>query len=138
MKELLMTEGKDKADKIMDMLIGPDNLSVYPAAREYVDGRFVREEVPNRPSISASLYDYEYLPGIREVRMELFTLDESPLAKDQRTRELAGAIALSAEINPLIVVVDEKGPYILEGVHRYDALRLLGAKSFPAVVVIEE
>ena len=31
----------------------------------------------------------------------------------------------------------DKGPYILEGGHRFDALKLLGKKSFPALVVID-
>ena len=33
--------------------------------------------------------------------------------------------------------MDRKGPYILEGGHRYSALKLLGAKSFPALVVVD-
>ncbi|HUS48953.1 MAG TPA: hypothetical protein VMZ91_02210, partial [Candidatus Paceibacterota bacterium] len=40
-------------------------------------------------------------------------------------------------ISPLIVVIDSEGPYILEGGHRYVALRELGFQSFPAVIVID-
>jgi ParB-like chromosome segregation protein Spo0J len=35
----------------------------------------------------------------------------------------------------LIVVEDNQGFYILEGGHRFDALCMLGSKSFPALVV---
>lgn len=109
---------------------------IYPHAGKYVDGRLVRSHVPNRDSIGASLSgDYEVLPGIREVSMSLF---DAPPARTHRTRTLAEDIRQSGEINPLIVAVDEQGPYILEGGHRYDALRILDAEAFPALVVIEE
>lgn len=52
-------------------------------------------------------------------------------------KDLAEQIRQSGELNPLIVVVDKDGPYILEGGHRYDALGVLGKKSFPAKVVID-
>ena len=43
------------------------------------------------------------------------------------------------EITPLIVVVGRDGiPYILEGSTRVEALAKLGAKSFPALVVIDQ
>jgi ParB-like chromosome segregation protein Spo0J len=55
---------------------------------------------------------------------------------------LAEEINDSREINPLIVVIEgkdlEEDMYILEGGHRFDALRLLGIKEFPAVVVLEK
>lgn len=111
--------------------------AAFPAASGTVDGRVVRDHVPNTDSISASLDEYDTLPGIREVSMASFTLDEAPLATDARTRALAAEIRSSKEINPLIVAVDAKGPYILEGGHRYDALKILKAKSFPALVVLE-
>lgn len=105
-----------------------------------VDGRRVRDEIPNMASIDAGLSgtDYEVLPGVKEVGLHEFTLDESGLASDKRTRDLAEQIKASGEINPLIVAYDDKGPYIIEGAHRYEALKLLGAKSFPAKVVLEE
>lgn len=112
-----------------------DNL--YPRAGGRVDGRLVRDEVPNMPSIGASIPSPEVLPGVREVPMSAFTMDETPPAGDERTMGLAEEIGKSGEINPLIVAIDGLGPYILEGSHRYDALKLLGARSFPAVVVID-
>lgn len=109
-----------------------------------VDGRVVRDDVPNTESIAASLYEYTVLPGIREVAMNLFgdNLDLYNMfyaAHDmERARDLARLIEASKEISPLIVVVDQEGPYILEGAHRAAALYLLQAKAFPALVVIDE
>lgn len=110
----------------------------YPRAGRHVDGRLVRDSIPNRSSIGASIDRYHVLPGVREVAMALFTMDQAPLASDKRTQTLASEIEASGEINPLIVGVDAMGPWILEGAHRYDALKILGAASFPALVVIEE
>ena len=56
---------------------------------------------------------------------------------DARVKKLMESISNSKEITPLIVAYDSQGPYILEGGHRYDALIKMGAKSFPAMVVIE-
>lgn len=104
-----------------------------------VDGRKVKKDVPNTDSISASLMDYEVV-GVREVPFSAFTEmgPKKVMSKlDKRTKKLASEIKKSGEIAPLIVVMDEKGPYILEGGHRFDALSALGAKSFPALVVID-
>ena len=108
------------------------------------DGRIVRKDIPNLGSIDASLTDYEELPGIRDVPMSVMTSTNFPLifhsnSEKSRTEKLAEEIKNSNEINPLIVVYDgnPQGPYILEGGHRFDALRLLNAKSFPALVLIE-
>jgi len=114
----------------------------YPRAGDMVDGRVVRKNIPNLSSIDASFMNPLEFRGIREVPMSAFTLDEAPAAidstlKPNKISALAEEIRQSKEINPLIVGLDEKGPYILEGVHRYDALKLLRAKSFPAVIVIE-
>jgi hypothetical protein len=43
----------------------------------------------------------------------------------------------SERIDPLIVVEDKEGPYILEGGHRFDALRILKTQSFSASVVMD-
>jgi len=110
----------------------------YPPAGKTVDGRTVLDDVPNMSSIEASVTDPETLDGVREVRMDLFDLDEAPLADDEATLELADQIKRSKEIKPLIVGVDNLGPYIIEGAHRYDALKVLGAKSFPAVVALDD
>ncbi len=117
----------------------------YPIAGEYVDGRVVGDRTANEESIGASLYDWEELPGLREVPMGLFEIkslrDLFYSADDfELTKELAAQIENSSIISPLIVVVDLGGvehPYVLEGAHRLGALHLLGAKSFPALVVVD-
>lgn len=113
----------------------------FEIAGPYVDGRLVRKDIPNISSIAASLDWYETLPGIREVPFSAFTqmgpLKYYSASEERRTKALAKKILESKEINPLIVVIDQDGPYILEGGHRFDALRELGAKSFPALVVLD-
>lgn len=120
---------------------------LYPAADRDapVDGRAIREDIPNLSSIGSSLGSYTMLPGIRVLPMAAFPdAGEAPsptsMAADrwQKVQNLAAQIQRSGELNPLIVVYDEQGPYVLEGNHRYDALRLLGATAFPAKVVIDE
>lgn len=113
----------------------------YKLAGEVVDGRRVRDSVPNTSSIEASLDNYRVLHGIRVVPFSAFK-KMGPLrfysqSEEWRTRQLADEILDSREINPLIVVEDSQGPYILEGGHRFDALRLLKAKAFPALVVAD-
>jgi GNAT superfamily N-acetyltransferase len=113
----------------------------YPLAGAIVGGLRVSGDPPNQGSISASLDEYEVLPGIREVQLSQFTemgdLSYYSASEKARTQSLADQIRASGWIAPLIVVVDEKGPYVLEGGHRFDALRELGAKSFPAMVVMD-
>ena len=106
----------------------------YPKAASTVDGRTVRADVPNMGSIDASLPNYEVLSGVREIPMSDFPQPPSVTAK---SKQLADDIKTSGEINPLIIAVDKNGPYILEGANRYDALKMSGAKSFPAVVAID-
>ena len=108
--------------------------------RAYHPALSVREgEVPNMSSISASLYNYEVLPGIRSVQIKDFETDPHKLfyAKDDidHVNRLAQEIRESGEISPLIVVRDSDGPYILEGGHRLAALGELGVEEFPAIVV---
>jgi hypothetical protein len=111
----------------------------YRVAGARVGGLIVREEIPNLASIGASLDDYKVLPGIRVVPFSAFTqmgpLRYYSVSEERRTKALAQEIAWSGEINPLIVVEDAQGPYILEGGHRFNALRELGVKTFPALVV---
>lgn len=116
----------------------------YQRAAARVDGRTVLDDVPNTGSIDSSLNNYEVLPGIREVPFTAFDqLDPGPpryyhsTSEAKRTKQLAAQIRESAEISPLIVVEDAEGPYILEGGHRFDALRELGAQAFPALVVLD-
>jgi hypothetical protein len=116
----------------------------YPKAGGVVDGREVLEYTPNLESIGASFSAGEHtvLPGVREVPVAAFESlkphDMFYAASDhERVDRLAEAIKASGQIAPLIVAHDEKGPYILEGAHRAAALQKIGAKSFPAVVVVE-
>lgn len=101
---------------------------------EKIDGRVVRGHISNTSSIAASFDEYEELQGIREISLDDF---EAPPERTKRTLALAEEIRQSGEIEPLIVAIDSKGPYILEGGHRYDALKILGARSFPALVVVD-
>jgi hypothetical protein len=111
-------------------------------AGDSVDGRIVRKDVPNKSSIGASLDDYTILDGLREVPMSDFDAEYisgvSMDRLDKRTHSLAKQISESSEISPLIVAYDSKGAYVIEGGHRLDALAALGAKSLPAMVVIDE
>ena len=97
-----------------------------------VDGLAVRESIPNQESIAASLTDFEILPGVRKIKMSDFDNQGAPSA---RARELVEQISKSGEINPLIVVIDNEGPYVLEGANRFDALGMMEAESFPALIV---
>ncbi len=113
----------------------------YSRAKAVVDGRVVRDAIPNKASIAADLTNYEILPGVREVPFSAFdqmgSLSYYSTSEEKRTKNLAAQIQQSAEITPLIVVEDAEGPYILEGGHRFDALRELKAKAFPALVVLD-
>lgn len=111
--------------------------AVYPAASDIVDGLKVRPEVHNTESIPASFENYEEVTGIREVPFDLFLGQPPENIRDARTKNLAQEISESGEINPLIVAIDKDGPYILEGAHRFDALRILGKQSFPAKIVLD-
>lgn len=126
----------ESAKKIWQMTAKEFEDILYPRAGNVVDGRTVRDHIPNRDSISASMHEYKILSGIREVPISLFDPEYVP-ETTEKVRKLADEVAQSNEINPLIVAVDEEGPYILEGGHRYDALRMLNAKSLPALVVLE-
>lgn len=111
----------------------------YPKIKtgDKVDDRVVSEKISNTDSIGAAMDDYESLSGIREVSMKDFTITPGYSATErERVKALADQIRESGEIAPLIVVSEKEGPYILEGGHRLDALALLGAKSFPALVVM--
>ena len=110
----------------------------YPLAGQEIEGLRITDDIPNTGSISASLYDYEILDGIREIPYSEFgDPDKTFYSKneDERCKILAEKIRENKWIDPLIVVVDQKGPYILEGGHRFVALHLLGLKSLPALVV---
>ena len=122
----------------LEALIAATNVR-YPVASNQVDGRHVRSHVPNTESIDGYFADQETLPGVRVVpisdlggpRSVFYAADDFA-----RSERLADAIQASEEINPLIIGVDEKGPFIIEGAHRFVALWHLKAKEFPAVVVV--
>jgi hypothetical protein len=126
---------------LVDMKREQAALAEFPRIGERVDGRIVRSVIPNQSSIAASLTDYTFIPGVREIPISAFdpeyvksiTMDKL----DERTRKLAEDITESGEISPLIVVKDSKGFYVLEGGHRFDALIASGAKSLPAQIVID-
>lgn len=111
----------------------------YPQAGKQADGLTVGDKVSNMSSISASLSDHEIQSGVKELPMSEFSTKPRELfyaANDlASTRQLADTIKTSGRIDPLIVVVDKDGPYVLEGAHRLGALDILGKKSFPAIVV---
>lgn len=113
----------------------------FPLAGPTVDGRTVRSHIPNTGSIEASLTVSKCFPGVRAVPFSAFTqmgdLTYGTLSDERRTRVLVDQIRESEELNPLIVVIDDQGPYILEGGHRFDALREMNAASFPALVVLD-
>jgi hypothetical protein len=113
----------------------------YQKASDIVDGRKVRSEIPNMDSIEASLEKPNILPGIYEIPLSEFgglTGKHYSSSGTKRISELADEISINKEINPLIVVLDKEGPYILEGATRAEALYKLGAKSLPAKIVLDE
>ena len=115
----------------------------YPLAGKLVDGYEVLKNIPNLSSIDSSLTGpYWTLPGIREIDLKDFTGltgKSYSVEETERIADLASKIQQSGKIAPLIVVDDghPDGPYILEGSHRVEALYKLGAKSFPALLVID-
>lgn len=120
---------------------GDSGENKYPLAQNIVDGREVinKESIPNMSSIQASINNPNILQGIREVPMSDFSLTGKHYSVEgtNKIRKLQSDIKASNKITPLIVVVDKDGPYILEGSTRADALHNIGAKSFPAIVVLD-
>lgn len=119
----------------------------YLSIKEYWNSKYpINNEqpgdaVPNTDSISASLYEWEELPGIRNVSMSDFGGPKSVFyaADDfRKSKKLAEEIRKSGYVSPLIIIIDRDGPYILEGAHRYVALYELGYKSFPALVILDK
>lgn len=111
----------------------------YPKAGSVVSGLNVTNQVDNIDSISASLNDYYIYDGIRECQMSDFKYGGyANVNENKRSEQLAEEIKISKQISPLIVAVEEEGPYILEGGHRFDALHILGVQSFPALLVLDK
>lgn len=114
--------------------------SHYPKAGATVDGFLVGEKIPNMGSIGSTLSRYTSL-GVRELPFEDFGHPDNMFyAADDwnHAAALAEQIKHSGRIDPLIVVHDKEGPYILEGAHRFVAMHKLGAKTFPALVVRDD
>lgn len=126
-------------DSKIEALRAANPFEDFPKAGTEVDGLTVGAHISNTESISASLDNYVILPEIREVPLSVFHADPKDLfyaADDRRrTEALAKQIRLSNRIDPLIVVIDREGPYVLEGAHRLGALYILGVSSLPALVV---
>lgn len=130
--------------KICDIMETVDSRLIdkkYPPINGLISGLRVSDKIDNYSSIRASFDDFEILKGLREIPMKDFSQKTTDYfySKDdmQRARELAAKIENSGWISPLIVVIDEEGPYILEGAHRMVALILLKKETFPALVVLD-
>jgi hypothetical protein len=144
---ILERNGQPAPERIAQALEAAPTAARLPTALptvkpgDVIDGYKVRPDIPNQSSIAASLDNYEVLPGIRSISMTEFdpqyVRSISPDKLDSRTRKLMDEISQSKELNPLIVAYDSKGPYIIEGGHRFDALAASKAKSVPAMVVID-
>jgi hypothetical protein len=116
----------------------PAQTREFPLAGAQVGGLTVGKDIPNLGSIRASVPEGQVLKGIRELPMSAFSGPETIFyaANDvARAKKLAEVIKANGRIDPLIIVVEPAGPYILEGAHRFVALHHLGLKSFPALVV---
>jgi hypothetical protein len=132
---------KDPKGLMASMQMGPSNYRSVNTGDRLGD-LTVGEKISNRGSISASGIS-NVLPGVRAVPMSSFEVTAPRdlfYAVDDinRVTALAEQIKQSGRIDPMIVGVDEKGNYIIEGAHRLGALNLLGAKEFPALIAIED
>jgi GNAT superfamily N-acetyltransferase len=133
-----------QAAKPVEQMTAEDHAKIYQVVKSdaVLDGRSIinADNIPNMESISSSIDNAKILPGIREISMSDFTgLNGKHYSVEgqKRINKLAEQIKASGEITPLIVVRDGEGSYILEGATRADALFKIGAKSFPAKVVLD-
>lgn len=141
-KKIIVAKNKTiskKAQRIKDVYL-KDIDSTYPIVKDQIDGLSIRKDIPNMSSISSSLDEYQIINGVRSIPTSSFNLTGKSYSVSECNRidELAKRISFSKEINPLIVVLDAQGLYILEGGHRAEAIYKLGFKSFPAIVVVDE
>ena len=127
--------------KLKDLIESIDWDKKYSQISGNIDGLTIRNQIPNTSSISSSFNNYKILKGIRKISINEFNANPHDLfyAKDDidKCKQLAEKIKNSKEINPLIVAIDNEGPYILEGGHRLGALYLLKVKYIPALVVLD-
>lgn len=125
-------------DNAGSKLTGPRVPKRIKGSNDLVDGLRVGKNIANRGSIGSSLSDWQTLPGVRRMQMSDFGQDKPHFysaSEKARTEQLAEQIKRNGRIDPLIIVQDDQGYYVLEGGHRFDALQLLGKKEFPALVV---
>ena len=111
--------------------------SAINTARGSID---VGSDVRNMSSISASLDNYEIVDGLQMLPINAFQITKAKdlfYAKDDidRVRQLSDQIEANKRIDPLIVVQDAEGYYVLEGGHRLGALDAIGAENVPAIIV---
>ena len=129
-----------KIEQSATMKVNPETLTRVKHG-DVVDGLTVGERIPNQESIGASLDDYTEISGVRAIPLSEFDVRPPTFysaSEKERTMALADEIKMNERIDPLIVVYDGEGAYILEGGHRFDALKILGKKEFPAKIVIDE
>lgn len=115
----------------------------------------VTEDIPNMGSLSASYDEDEYeVKGLRLIPVSKFGKFDKRIAKSgysygahdwfysrsdlQKAKALKKAITQNRWIDPLIVGEDDEGLFVLEGQHRYVALRDLGASHIPALFFVEQ
>ena len=100
----------------------------------------IGSDIKNMGSIPASLENYEIVDGLQMLPINAF---ETTKAEDlfyakndrDRVRKLSEQIEANKRIDPLIVVQDAEGYYVLEGGHRLGALDAIGAENVPAIIV---
>lgn len=128
---------EDVDQQVQDLIAKFSNM--YPVAGPIVDGNVVREQIPNMGSISASLDDYEILPKVRVFPIYDFAGCSSYSYSSglRKCKELIEQIKYNKELNPLIIVEEKNGPYVLEGSHRMSACVDLGLKEVPALIVLD-
>lgn len=92
-------------------------------------------------SAQASFYDFEIVPGVRNVpiqSLEPLLPGYESAQEMKRIQNLANQIKESKQIEPLFIGVDPTGiPYIMEGQHRIRALKSLGYEDVPARIVVD-
>jgi len=116
-----------------------ESYSYLKQAGNEVDGFEVRDHVPNMSSIESTLTDYRIMRGIREFPLSSLAPVEFDASDDnKKVNALASQLDDSKSINPVIIVIDKDGPYVLEGAHRVAAMQKLGVTNIPAKVVVED
>ena len=105
---------------------------------EKIGGYDVGDKIKNYGSYEASgISDIEH--GIHKVPMSAFEVthpNQLFYAKDDidHVHRLAEQIKKNKYVDPLLVAMDKKGAYVLEGGHRLGAAHLLGMKEIPAII----